>query len=239
MKLSILPTADELARAAAEDFVRTANECIADRGRFTVALTGGSTPRNTYATLASGAYVSRVDWTRVHVFWGDERCVPPTDAASNFGMARAVLLDHVPIAPDNIHRMRGEDEPRAAAAAYERLIETIVGDRFDLIHLGLGRDAHIASLFPGSPALSETKRRVCAQYAEEAGMWRITITPVVINSAANITFIVAGAEKADAVARVLEGPRDPEHAPAQIVAPASGRVLWLIDAAAASKRSRQ
>lgn len=235
MKVKILPTAEELAHAVAEDFVQIAKQSIAERGRFTVALTGGTTPKDAYTTLSSDVYASQVDWSRVFVFWGDERCVPPTDRASNFGMARAALLDHVPIPPRNVHRMRGEEEPGVAAAAYERLIEEVVGDRFDLIHLGMGADAHIASLFPRSPVLHETKRRVCALHVAAVGMWRITMTPLVINSAANITFIVAGKSKASAVARVLEGPRDPVNVPAQSVAPDDGRVLWLIDDAAASE----
>lgn len=227
-------TLEELARAAADDFVKLAQDCIADHGRFTVALTGGSTTRDTYELIATDPYASRVDWARVYVFWGDERCVPPSDDASNFRMARVALLDHVPIPPQNVHRMRGEVEPAAAAAAYESLVDEIVSDRFDLIHLGMGADAHIASLFPGSDALHETTRKVCAEYVDDVGMWRITLTPVVINGAANITFIVAGTNKAAAVARVLQGPRDPNSVPAQIVAPNGGRVVWLIDAEAAS-----
>jgi len=231
VKIQVLASPAELARAAAENFVLVASDAIADHGRFTVALTGGSTPRQTYETIGSEAYAARVDWPRVHVFWGDERCVPPGDEASNFLMARETLLDHVPIPPGNVHRMRGEDEPTAAAAAYESIIDEFVGERFDLIHLGMGADAHVASLFPGSSALHESTRKVCA--ALGADMWRITMTPIVINSAANITFMVAGAGKAEAVARVLQGPRDTSSNPAQIVAPDRGKVVWLLDAAAA------
>jgi 6-phosphogluconolactonase len=234
VEIHVVSTPTDLARAAADNFVQHANDAIADHGRFTVALTGGRTPRDTYELIASEAYASRLDWSRVHVFWGDERCVPPMDEASNYGMARATLLAHVPIPAGNVHRMRGEDEPSAAAAAYETLVEDIVGDRFDLIHLGMGSDAHIASLFPGSGVLLETTRKVRAHFAEAVDMWRITLTPLVINSAANITFVVAGTAKADAVARVLHGPRDPLRNPAQIVAPDRGKVVWLLDAAAAS-----
>ena len=230
----ILQTLEELAHGAAQDFVDVANASIAARGRFTVALTGGTTPKDAYAMLATDAYASRIDWARVFVFWGDERCVPPGDAESNFRMANDALLRHVPIPPANVHRMRGEDEPDAAAAAYERVLDEVVGSRFDLINLGMGRDAHIASLFPGSAVLHEQTRRVCAAYSEETRMWRITMTPVMINAAANITFIVAGRDKADAVARVLAGPRDSNTAPAQIVAPVNGDVRWLIDAESAA-----
>ncbi len=233
MIVRTLATLDELARAAAEDFVLLAQRCVADHGRFTVALTGGTTPRQTYQMIATDEYASRVDWLHVHVFWGDERCVPPTAEASNFRMAREALLDHVPLPPQNVHRIRGEAEPVAAASAYEQLVHEIVGENFDLIHLGMGTDAHIASLFPGSRALHEKTRGVCAQHLNDVGMWRITLTPVVINGAANITFIVAGAHKADAVARVLQGPYDPDSTPAQIVAPEKGRIVWIIDAEAA------
>lgn len=235
MRIEILPTLGDLARAAAEDFVAHATRCVAANGRFTVALTGGTTPREAYELLGSAAYISRVDWSRVHVFWGDERCVPPDDSASNYRMARIALLDPAGIPKENVYRMRGEAEPAAAAAEYEELINDIVGERFDLIHLGMGADAHVASLFAGSPALKEWERRVCAQFIEDVGMWRITLTPAAINGAAHITFIVAGAQKASAVAHVLEGPRTPEMTPAQIVVPAGGDVLWLIDRLAAAE----
>ena len=235
MKLEILPSTAELARAAAEDFAGKAQTCIKADGVFKVALTGGRTPREAYALLATDAYKSRIDWSRVYVFWGDERCVSPEHEASNFGMARAALLDHVPLPAENIFRMRGEDPPEVAAAAYEKLLQEVVGDRFHLIHLGMGTDAHIASLFAGSPALHEKRRGVCAQFIEAVGMWRITLTPVVINCAASITFIVAGPHKASAIAQVLQGPHAPDVTPAQVVAPADGEVLWLIDSDAASR----
>jgi 6-phosphogluconolactonase len=239
LKLKILPSTAELARATAEDFVEKAQVSIEAHGSFKVALTGGSTPREAYALLATDAYRSRIDWARTYVFWGDERCVPPDHEASNFRMAREALLDHVPIPADNVFRMRGEDPPQAAAAGYEQLLKDVVGDRFHLIHLGVGADAHIASLFPGSPALHEAKRRVYAQYVETFGMWRITFTPVVINRAASVTFIVAGKQKARAVGHVLEGPHMATITPAQIVAPTDGEVLWLIDSDAASNLNRR
>ena len=239
MKLKILPSTAELARAAAEDFVTRAQASLAAKGAFKVALTGASTPRDTYALLATETYTSRIDWSHVYVFWGDERCVPPDHESSNFRMARIALLDHVPIPAENVFRMHGEDPPQAAAAAYEQLLNDVVGDRFDLIHLGMGADAHIASLFPGSAALHEKRRRVHAQLVESAGMWRITLTPVVINRAASITFIVAGPQKARAVAAVLEGPYAPVNFPAQIVSPADGEVLWLIESEAAAGLLRQ
>ena len=238
MTIQVLPAPAELAHAVAQDFVTQAEAAIAARGRFTIALTGGTTPREAYQVLGTEPYAERVDWAQVLVFWGDERCVPPDHADSNFRMAREALLSRVPIPSANVHRMRGEDQPRAAAAAYEKLIAEIVGPRFDLVHLGMGTDAHIASLFPNSAALSESERRVCAQFAKHLDMWRITMTPVLINDAARVTFIVAGAAKAAAVATVLEGAHAPRQTPAQIVAPHTGDVLWLLDRAAARDLER-
>jgi 6-phosphogluconolactonase len=237
MEIHVYASADELAHAAAENFVQLASECITSRGRFTVALAGGGTPRATYELIGSDAYASRVDWRRVHVFWGDERCVPPSDEASNFRMARAALLDNVAIPPDNVHRIRGEDDPATAAAAYESIIAEIVGDRFDLIHLGMGTDGHIASLFPGSSSLLEKSRKVRAHFVAEADMWRITLTPVAINAAANIIFMVTGSTKAEAVRCVLREPCDGGPLPAQIVEPKNGKVIWLLDREAASTLS--
>jgi 6-phosphogluconolactonase len=245
--VKIFRNLDRLAAAAAERFVKVASEAIAAKGRFSVALSGGSTPRPVYALLASEAYAKRVHWASVHVFWGDERCVPPDHPQSNYRMAREALLDAVPIPQKNIHRIRGEDEPDSAATAYERELKTFFGTGhdgktpatgFDLVFLGMGGDGHTASLFPGSPAVRETVRWVLAQYVEAASMWRITLTPVIINAARNITFLVSGSDKAPRLREVLEGPEQPELLPAQAIKPVQGRLLWLVDAAAAKKENR-
>jgi 6-phosphogluconolactonase len=235
MRLDVLPTATALAQAAADNFVSLAQKAIAAKGQFNVALTGGTTPGETYQLLASETFAAQIDWSRVHVFWCDERCVPPDHEASNYRMARAALLAHVPIPAINVHRMRGEDQPAAAASDYERVIADVVGEHFDLIHLGMGADAHIASLFPDTPALHEQSRRVQAQFVEAAGMWRITLTPVAILGAAYLTLMVTGESKAAALARVLEGGPAPDKYPAQIVAWSTGQVHWLVDSAAASQ----
>ena len=155
-------------------------ESIAARGRFTIALSGGSTPRPIYARLAAADHAERIDWGKVHVFFSDERCVPPDDAASNYRMAREALLDHVPLPPANIHRMRGEEDPALAALAYEQdlqgLFRTSAAPAFDLICLGMGDDGHTASLFPGTAALRERERWVVAQYVAVARAWRVTFT---------------------------------------------------------------
>jgi 6-phosphogluconolactonase len=240
------PDAASLARAAAEHFVTLATAAIAARRRFAVALSGGSTPRATYALLASDEFATRVDWPRVHVFWGDERCVPPDHPDSNYRMACETLLDHVPLPTRNVHRIRGEINPEKAAADYERLLRSFFAQqpkgketrvlpvlRFDLALLGMGEDGHTASLFPGTAALHEQTRWVVAHCAYKLGMWRVTLTPVVLNAAAHVTFVLSGVGKAERLREVLAGPYQPDVVPAQIVRPTDGRLLWLADAAAA------
>jgi 6-phosphogluconolactonase len=226
-EIKVYTGADVLAQAAAEHFVAQATEAIAARGRFVVALAGGSTPRPTYALLAGGAFAAQVKWPRVHVFWSDERCVPPNHAGSNYRMAREALLDRVPIPTANVHRIRGELPPPQAAAAYESELEAVLsaGGRFDLILLGMGADGHTASLFPGTPALAERRRWVVENDVETLDAWRITLTLPVINAARQVTFLVSGAEKAEALARIRAG----EPLPAGLVQPAVGRLTWLVD----------
>ncbi len=242
-------TTGALMHAAAEEFIACASAAVASSGRFTVALSGGSTPAALYALLATRRQAERVDWARVHVFFGDERCVPPEDPASNFGMARAQLLDHVPVPASNVHRMRGEDEPARAAAAYERELReafatpegpprAIAGARFDLVLLGLGPDGHTASLFPGARALRGCARWVVAARAPAVHARRITLTPAVLCAAAEIVFVIAGGEKSSILRRVLEGPYEPETLPAQAMAPSAGRLRWLVDADAAAGLGR-
>jgi 6-phosphogluconolactonase len=233
-------------QAAAEVVIETAASAIGRAGRYSVALAGGETPLALYRHLATEPCLSRLDWPHVHLFWGDERCVPPDDAASNYRMARDALLDHVPVPTANVHRMRGEGDPAKAATAYERHLRLhfatldgpparLPGRRFDLILLGLGDDAHTASLFPGLHAVRERRSWVMAEFVPQVGMWRLTLTPVTINAAANVLFLVSGSTKADAVQRALKGDRDPDAIPAQVVAPRHGRTRWLIDAAAAAR----
>jgi 6-phosphogluconolactonase len=240
----VLPTADALAEDAAQRFARAANDAVQSHGEFVVALSGGATPRSLYARLAAPLYISTVPWSLVQVLWGDERCVAPDQATSNYRMAREALLDHVPIRAENVHRIRGEDVPALAAEAYERTLRTLLrtprgppretpGTRIDLVLLGLGNDGHTASLFPGAPDASDGEPWVVARLDAARSLWRVTLTPVLINAAAEILFLVAGEAKAAIVRRVLEGPRRPQELPAHLIAPADGRMLWLLDAAAA------
>src|SRR3989449_4533132 len=236
--LGVLPSAAALADAAAGRFVGAAGDAIASRGQFIVALSGGSTPRGTYLRLGTETLVSKVMWSRVQVLWGDERCVPPDHVESNYRMARETLLDRVPVPAANVHRIHGEDDPATAAEAYEgtlrALLRTPVGARIDLVLLGLGEDGHTASLFPGSAAVHEQTRWVMAARAAAASMWRITLTPAIINAAAEVLFLVSGGAKAAILRRVLEDPRRPQELPAQAIAPSNGRVRWCVDAAAAA-----
>ena len=212
---------------------------IAESGRFAIALSGGGTPRPIYARLAAADYASRIDWLKVHIFFSDERCVPPDDAASNYHMARETLFDHVPLPPGNIHRVRGKDDPAQAALAYEQdlqeLFHTSSAPAFDLICLGMGDDGHAASLFPGTAALHENARWVVPQYVEVMQTWRVTFTAVLINHARHVTFLAEGARKSETLRRVLEGPYQPDVLPAQLIRPVSGQLHWLVDAAAAAR----
>jgi 6-phosphogluconolactonase len=236
--LQIVTTPAELARAAAAHIVALAEEATAAQGRFAIALSGGSTPRTTYTLLATDEFASRVDWSGFVVFWGDERCVPPDHPESDYRMAREALLDHVPIPSANIHRIHAELDPAQAADDYEQTLRAFFAGqdtaRFDLILLGMGEDGHTASLFPGGQALNEHTRWVAANYVDSLATWRITLTPPVLNAAANVTFLVAGQNKAETLRRVINGPYQPDTLPAQIINPSSGRLMWLVDDAAAS-----
>lgn len=234
----ILETAD-FYRVLAEEFVQAATAALQAHGRFRVALAGGSTPKPLYELLAAKEFIARVDWARTEVFFGDERCVPPDNARSNFRMAADALLKHVPVPAAQLHRMHGEDPPAHAALQYrEELAQAFRGagvPRFDLILLGMGENGHTASLFPGTGALRERRRTVVAQYVESQGDWRLTVTLPVLNAAHQTWVMARGAAKAQIAQRVLEGPFDPEVLPAQYLAPGSGKLVWWLDTAAAAR----
>ena len=234
------PDAEAVSRAAAQDLVEVARAAIVARGRFCVALSGGSTPRRMYEILSEAPRWARLEWDRVEFFWGDERPVPPDHPDSNFGMARAALLDPLGIDPQRIHRIAGERDAAAAARDYEVDIARVLGarpvdppPRLDLILLGMGDDGHTASLFPYTRALSEAQRWVVANDVPQLSTRRITITFPVIERAPSVLVLVAGEAKARALAEVLEGPPDPERLPSQRLLAHEG-TTWLVDAAAAS-----
>jgi 6-phosphogluconolactonase len=245
--IEVLANATDLFHAAAEEFVRAARTAIGAQGRFTVALSGGSTPKGLYSMLA--ANFADFAWNRIFLFFGDERHVPPTDPESNYRMVQESLLSKIKIPAENVFRVPGEN-PDAAAAATEyeaqirRFFEVKPGElkpgefpRFDLILLGMGPDGHTASLFPDSPALDEQSRLVVANWVAKFNTHRITFTFPVLNHAAEVLFMASGADKADILRQVLEGKNTPPL-PAQRVQPSDGKLLWMLDEAAASKLTR-
>jgi len=240
--LRVLPDPTAIARAAADLFVEHARAGIAARGCFRVALSGGSTPRTLYSMLATEAALREaVAWDAVHFYWGDERHVPPDHPDSNYRMVRETLLDRVSVPADNVHRIAGESADAADAAyAYrselERSFALKRGEKpvFDLVLLGLGADAHTASLFPETEALDARDRLVVANWVPQAGVFRITLTAPVLNAGRAVVFLVAGGDKAPAVAQVLRGERSPKRWPAQLILPRASRAVWLVDRAAAS-----
>jgi 6-phosphogluconolactonase len=224
--------------AAAEVFDAVAVEAVRDRAVCRVALAGGSTPKRLYALLAGDRWRGKLPWDAIEVFWGDERHVPPDHPDSNYQMAAGAMLSRVPIPAARVHRVRAEDaDPQAVAAAYEADIRAAFDmpdgvPRFDLILLGLGADGHTASLFPGTAALAERERLVVANWVSTMSAHRITLTLPVLNAARTVVFLVAGDDKATAVQAVLQGGSG-ALLPAALVQPVSGRIVWLLDAAAA------
>ncbi|MDH3442306.1 MAG: 6-phosphogluconolactonase [Deltaproteobacteria bacterium] len=232
--------AADLSRRAAEEFIGLAHRAVQSAGRFTVALSGGSTPKELYSQLAAPRYAARLEWSRVHLFWGDERCVPPDHPESNFRMVQETLLAKVQIPRENVHRMAGEKDPQVAAVEYEAELNSFFPisnmdwPRFDLILLGLGEDGHTASLFPGSEALDEDQHFVTVAYIEKFKTHRLTLTLSVLNQAARIVFLVSGSSKAQILEQLLRSDPKSQIFPAGRVNPAEGEVTWLVDAAAAA-----
>lgn len=237
-RLSIHPDARAAARAVAESFAARAAAAVQARGRFSAALTGGSGPVEAYHLLAEEPFRARIPWDGVHLFWGDERCVPPGHERSNFRMANRAFISRVPVPPENVHRMRGELPPAEGAARYAEELAAFFGPgvpRLDLVHLGVGPDAHVASLFPFSAPLHERDRIVITSLHRPLGEPRITLTLPVLNAAARVEMIVIGRSKADVVWTVLRGPLDPHRFPAQLVRPVDGEMVWMMDADAARR----
>jgi len=238
--IRILNAPQELFQAAAAEFIALASAAIRDHGKFTVALSGGSTPKSLYSVLARSA----LPWDKIFFLWSDERHVPPDHPESNYRMAKEALLSKVPVPPENIFRVRAEEKnANVVAKDYEEALRSFFGlrpgefPRFDLILLGLGPDGHTASLFPNTAALNETKLLVVANWVEKFKANRITFTYPVLNNAACVIFLVSGADKADMVRTVLEDGR--ADLPSQRVHPVNGRLLWLLDKGAASKLSKK
>ena len=222
---------ETLSQFAAEKFVKVANQAIAERGRFLVALSGGSTPMKLYAQLAN----TELDWKLVHFFWGDERCVPADDEGNSYGQAKKVLFDK--IGTTNIHRVESDLEPASAAQAYANTLSGFADapfdfPRFDLVLLGMGDDGHTASLFPGSPVEVTTPTLAVTAHYQDRPANRVTLTQLVFNQAREVWFMVAGKSKAETLKNVLQGEHKPETYPAQRIQPVDGELVWMIDEAA-------
>lgn len=239
-QISICPSIEALMHTAATGIIDAAHRDVAAHGTFSIALSGGSTPRTLYELLATPDLAAEAPWDSIHVYWGDERHVPPDHKDSNFRMAREALLDHVPIPPANVHRIPAElSDPETVAVAYADELRRAFGlesgewPRFDLILLGMGDDGHTASLFPHSPALMEDRRTVVANPVPELATTRLTLTVPVINNAGRVWFLVAGGSKSEVLKAVLEGPEDPDTFPSQLIDPVDGELFLLLDNTAA------
>lgn len=228
----VIPGAEELAAAAAERVAAVLADGVAARGRAALVLAGGRTPRRAYELLAMAA----LPWERIWIYWGDERCVPPDDAASNYRMAREALLSRIAIPQANVRRIAGEAPPEEAAAAYEREVDAALAEApFDAVLLGMGADGHVASLFPGTTAMAERERRVVATFVPRLSAHRVTLTLPALATSRTVTFLVAGADKVPALERALRGAPDVEL-PASCVR-SRGEIAWLLDGAAGAAGS--
>ena len=253
-QVRIYRDSDELALKAARYFARLADQYCIGSGRFTVALSGGSTPRKMYSILAEEPFLDTVPWSSIYFFWGDERCVLPTHEDSNYRMAYDTLLSKVPVPPENIYRVQTElEDPESIAEEYSaRLTQFfLTGEsrsqtaplstvpRFDLVLLGMGPDGHTASLFPHTSALDASGQIAVANYVEKLNVHRITLTAATINNARNVTFVAGGEDKAETLKNVIEGSYQPEVYPSQLIHPRNGTLLWMVDEAAARLLSEQ
>ena len=239
----VFPTPEAMALASAHLIASRVEKAAATRGIARIAISGGSTPKAIFQLLAdpSGPFLNTVPWDKLQIYWVDERCVGPDDPESNYGVCRDLLLSKVPIPSANVFRMEGELDPEEAAARYESTLRNTMklegaeSPAFDLVTLGMGPDGHTASLFPHTAALDEIGRLVVANHVAQKDTWRITLTWPVINQAAEVVFLVDGASKTDVLAEVLTGPRDIERLPSQLIRPSNGKLLFLLDEAAAAK----
>lgn len=235
-KIIIYPNSRELAKGATNLFFETAESALHQRGSFHVVLSGGSTPVSMYRQMINDARVGELPWQSIHIYWGDERCVPPDSSESNFGVAWDEFINHTPIPAGNIHRMKGEVEPDLAAQQYQLELQSIfpAQPEFDLIYLGIGGDGHTASLFPGIVYSEDPDIWVQSIYVDKMSMHRITLTPQAINQAKTVVFLVSGARKAEIAFEILNDPDHRTRYPSQLISPVKGILLWYTDADAAS-----
>ncbi|MDE1155774.1 MAG: 6-phosphogluconolactonase [Acidobacteriaceae bacterium] len=239
----VFPTSADMALASARLFASRVEQAVQSRGVARIAISGGSTPQAAFKLLAdpAGPFLNTVPWDKLQLFWVDERCVAPTDPESNYGVCKELLLDKVPLPAENVFRMEGELDPQEAASRYESQLRNALklegaqSPHFDLVWLGMGPDGHTASLFPHTEGLNEMGRLVIANHVPQKNTWRITLTWPVINESAEVVFGLGGADKAEVLAAVLTGPRNIEEYPSQLIRPSNGKLLMLLDAAAAAK----
>jgi 6-phosphogluconolactonase len=234
--IEVYRSTKELDRSAAEKIVLSINKAVTERGVAFVALSGGETPRAVYRLLGTAEWNNRIDWNRVHLFFTDERAVPPADSQSNYGMVKRGLISHINIPEKNVHRMKGEKNPELAAAEYERELKELRGDgvvRFDLMFLGIGEDGHTASIFPGTEVVNEEHAFASAVFVPRLHSWRITLTFPVINSTREIVFLAAGKKKNSIIQRVLKRSEPVKNIPATMVRPLEGNLYWMLDEDAA------
>ena len=237
MNLNVSGDLEELSRRVAAWLIPYISETLKKQDRFTIALSGGNTPKKLYQLLSSENYKNSIDWSKLHIFWGDERYVPFTDNRNNAGMAFAALLNHVPVPREQIHIMRTDIEPEVSAIAYEKILFDYFTHKkhsFDLVLLGMGDNAHTLSLFPGYDIIHEKEKWVKAFYLEEQQAYRISLTVPVVNKSARIAFLVSGGDKAASLYNVMYGEHEPELYPAQVIQPYSDELYWFVDAAAAA-----
>lgn len=241
MKMHLFENKEELGNGLANWIVDLIAETLKQQEYFTLVLSGGNTPKILFETLATPEIKSKIEWERIHIFWGDERVVPFEDDRNNAHMAFEVLLNHVDIPSGQMHIMRTDVEPNFSADAYQKLLHSFFDNKsqsFDLVLLGMGDDGHTLSLFPGSPIIEERTQWVNSVYNEQQKMYRVTLMPAIVNRAANIVFMVDGAKKAKVLQQVLEGEYQPEKLPSQIIKPVSGELHWFLDKEAASELRR-
>ncbi|HXD79763.1 MAG TPA: 6-phosphogluconolactonase [Puia sp.] len=238
MPLHIYDNPDEMSHAVAAWIADCIAATLAKQDRFTIALSGGSTPKALHKLLAASPLKEKIDWSKLHVFWGDERAVPFSDGRNNAKMAYDTLLRFVPVPAAQIHIMRTDIPPEESAREYEKLLHSCFGPdgpSFDLVLLGMGDDGHTLSLFPGTAAVHEEKAWVIAFFLEAQDMFRITLTKAIVNRASKIAFLTVGTGKAHALKEVCQGPPDPDRYPSQVIRPVSGELHWFVDAAAAAE----
>lgn len=237
MQFIVAKNADELSKLFADWLINYIDETLQKQERFTIALSGGSTPKKLYQLLATKEYADKIDWGKLHFFFGDERFVPFTDERNNAKMVFEALLDHVPVKKEQIYVMRTDLPPDEAVEDYEATLHRYFDGRqfsFDLVMLGLGDDAHTLSLFPGYPIINENDKWTSAFYLSEQNMYRITLTKPIVNKSACVTFLVSGAAKVNALTAVLYGDHDSAKYPAQVIQPASGVLYWFLDESASA-----